>query len=147
MATSPPETLVQMLKIHLSAWNPGRPENTEDSCLALKPCQGALPEEGPEQLFWSFPFYLQQESFFRFLQLRAPGSCSAGDTSTYGVLESSLTAEDRARVDGAALLGLLSAEQNPSGAEGSDPPSFLLFPSLSLPRSSFSSVHTLRMTN
>lgn len=35
----------------------------EDSCLTLKPCQGALPGKGPEQLFWNLPFYLQQEYF------------------------------------------------------------------------------------
>ena len=40
---------------------------------------------------------------------------------------------------GAAVLGLLRAEQILSVAEGSDPPSFLLLPSLSLPCSSFSS--------
>lgn len=45
-----------------------------------------------------------------------------------------------------AVLGLLRAKQTLLVAEGPDPPSFLLLPSLSLPCSSLSSVHMLRLT-
>lgn len=47
------ETLAQIIKIHLSVWNPWNTENSEDSCLTLKSCEGVPPGKG----FQSFPFY------------------------------------------------------------------------------------------
>lgn len=47
-----PETLAQIIKIHLSVRNSQNAENSEDSCLTLKSCEGVPPGKGIS----GFPF-------------------------------------------------------------------------------------------